>query len=228
MIRSAFVGALAAATASPRPRAGVFAEVTVAQPSTDLLDPFTVSISLHNTSTKILPVDFPTTDYYRIDILHNDEVVWSSATLHKAIAIARRYDAPPGTSRLANNVIDDVTNDRRAYAPGHYIVRVTMLGAKLDSVLDRPIEFAPPMPIARALKVTPGKVITIGGTVVVESGSARLKDESGSIRLSQSLGLHPAGPFVVRGAIETLGTEVQFAVGRFAPAFDNVPEPKPS
>jgi hypothetical protein len=229
MNRAQFVTALAAATAAPQPRTeGIVAEVTVEQESTDLLAPFKVTIALRNSSKKILPVDFPTTDYYRIDIRHDDVIVFSTADLHKAIAIPRHLDAPPGITRLANQIIDGATYDKHAYAPGHYIVRVVMLGTKINATIDRAIEFTAPMPIARALKIAPGKVNTISGTVTVVSGAARLNDESGSIRLSHSLGLHPTGTYIVRGAIETLGTDVQFAIDRYAAAFDNTPDPKPT
>jgi len=230
MNRTEFVAALAAATAAPRarPPAGVTAEIAVEQDSNELLAPFKVSISLRNASTHIVPLDFPTTDLYRIDVRHDDDTLWSTATLHKPILIARRFDVPPGLTRLASQLIDGTTDDKHAYAPGRYTVRVAMLGSRLDTTLERTVDFAMPMPIVRALKTTTGKVITICGVPFIESGIAKLKDDSGVVRLSRALGSHPSGKYVVRGYLDALGDDRQFAVGRFAPAFDNVPEAKPT
>jgi hypothetical protein len=230
MNRSEFVAALAAATATPRAKIapGVAAEILVEQDSTELLAPFKVSISLRNTSTRIISVDFPTTDLYRIDVRHEDDVLWSTATLHKPIQIGRKIDVPPGVLRLASQLIDGTTDDKRAYDPGHYTVRVTMLGSRLTTTLERPVEFVVPMPIVRALKTALGKVVTIWGTSFVEAGIAKLRDDSGSVRLSHVLGARPNGKYVVRGYLDALGDERQFVADRFAPAFDNVPDPKPT
>jgi hypothetical protein len=99
-----------------------------------LIDPLTASISLRNTSTNILPVELPTTDYHRPPLRRTARHLAPGQQRYR-----RRHKRP---ARVRAR---------------HYVVRVTMLGAKLDSVLDRPI----------------------GGTVVLESGSARLKDETG-------------------------------------------------
>jgi len=45
--------------------------------------------------------------------------------------------------------------------------------------------------------------------------------------LSRPVGLRPTGTYVVRGYLDAVGDDVQFAVGRFAPAFDNLAEARP-
>lgn len=228
--RAEFVAALAAATAAPRTRggAGIAAEIAIKRDAVDLLAPFTISISLRNPTGKIVPLDFPTADHYRIDVRRDDATVWSTSTGHKPIAIASRIDVPPGTMRLVNQILDGTTDDRRAYAPGRYTVRVAMLGSTLNTTLERTIDFAPPVSIADALRSKTGTVLTIGGTPFIEAGAVQIKDDSGTMRLSRTLGVRPHGAYIVRGYLDALGNDMQFAVGRFAPAFENVREAKPA
>jgi hypothetical protein len=44
------------------------------------------------------------------------------------------------------------------------------------------------------------------------------------IRLSRPLGLRPSGTYIVRGALSTAGDDVEVAVDRSAPAYDNAGE----
>jgi hypothetical protein len=219
MTRTEFL-AFAASTTAARPRGSVRAEVTIRRDDDALLSPFTVAIALHNGSGHLLTLDFATPDLYRIDVRRDDAVVWSSATGHQALPIARKLNVPTGTMRLVNQTIDTLTDDHRAFAPGAYTLRVTFLGATLNASIDKPIAFAPPVPIADAPRVRPGKIVTIAGSVR-ETDIPQLEDASGAIRLSHALGLHPSGTFVVRGYIETQGGENVFAIVRYAPAFDN-------
>lgn len=205
----------------------ISAEIAIKRDAPDLLSPFTVGISLRNASARIIPLDFPTAEHYRIDVRRDEQNVWSTATGHKPIPIASRIDVPPGTMHLVNQILDGTTDDRRAYAPGPYTVRVAMLGTTLNTTIERTIEFATPLPIAEALKTKTGTVVTIAGIPSVEAGVIQLRDESATIRLSRSLGLRPTGKFVVRGYLDALGNDMQFAVGRFAPAFENVEEARP-
>ncbi|GAC1411607.1 MAG: hypothetical protein NVSMB64_21490 [Candidatus Velthaea sp.] len=230
MNRAEFVAAALAATVAPRPHAGsnVTAEIAIKRDAVDLLAPFTIAISLRNATGRIVPLDFPTADHYRIDVRRDELTVWSSSTGHKPIPIASRIDVPPGVMRLVNQILDGTTDDRRAYAPGRYTVRVAMLGSTLNTTLERTIDFAPPISVAEALKSKTGTVVTIAGTPFVEAGVVRIKDDSGTMRLSRSLGLRPAGRYIVRGYLDALGNDLQFAVGRFAPAFENVPEARPA
>lgn len=228
MTRAEFVAAATAAVASPRPRsgAGISAEIAIRRDASDLLAPFTVAITLRNTTDRIVPLDFPTADMYRIDVRRAEQTVWSTMTGHKPILIARRFDVPPGRTRLVNQIVDGTTDDRRAYAPGRYTVRVAILGTTLDTTLEKQIEFNPPMPIAEALKTKSGTVVTIAGEPSIETGVIHLKDDTGTMRLSRSLGARSTGKYVVRGYLDAVGDVIQFAVGRFAPAFDNVREAK--
>ncbi|GAC1590936.1 MAG: hypothetical protein NVS3B28_18330 [Candidatus Velthaea sp.] len=219
-----------AATAAPRPRAstGIAAEIAIKRDALDLLAPFTIAISLRNPTGRIVPLDFPTPDHYRIDVRRDEQTVWSSSTGHKPIPIASRIDVPPGTMHLVNQILDGTTDDRRAYAPGRYTVRVAMLGSTLNTMLERTIDFMPPVRVADALKSKTGTVLTIEGTPFVEAGVVQIKDESGTMRLSRTLGARPSGKYIVRGYLDALGNDLQFAVGRFAPAFENVHEAKPT
>jgi hypothetical protein len=232
MNRADFVAAVvAAATAAPSPRATreapIVAEVTLQRDAAELLAPFVVSITMNNTTPRIVRLEFPTADLFRIDVIRDDSPVWSSLFGHKPIPINRQLDVPPGRTRLASMTVDGTTNDRRAYAPGKYIVRVAMLGTTFGMVVDKQIEFSPPAQIAEAVRAKPGTVVTVAGDQVALGGTVSLRDGSGSVKLSRSLGLRPTGTYVVRGFLDASGDDRIFDVGRFAPAFDNPPTPAP-
>jgi hypothetical protein len=234
MTRSEFVAAVAAATVTPAPHpmhtaaaAPISAEVTLQRDAPELLAPFVVAIALNNATSHIIRLEFPTADLFRIDVIHDDSPVWSSLTLHKPIPINRQLDVPPGRTRLASMTIDGTTDDRRAYAPGKYIVRVAMLGTSFGAIVDKQIDFAPPTPIAKILSEKPGTVFTIAGEQTTLGGLPSLHDATGSVRLSRSLGLRPTGSYIVRGFLDASGDDRIFDVGRFAPAFDNPPIPPP-
>jgi hypothetical protein len=228
--RAEFVAALAAATtAAPATKLPITAEIELKRDGGDLLAPFTVTIAVLNPTQHRVALDFPTADMYRIDVRRDEQTVWSTATGHKPLLIARRIDIAPGLTRLASQIVDGTTDDRRAYAPGRYVVHVAMLATTLTTSVDRTIAFNPPTSIADARKTAGGTVVTIGGVPRTEVGVFELRDATGSLRLSRPLGLHPTGTYIVRGYLDAVGDDVQFAVGRFAPAFDNIAEahPKP-
>jgi hypothetical protein len=231
MNRAGFIALAAAATAAPTARAtrtpAIVAEVTLQRDATDLLAPFVVAIALNNTTTRIVRLDFPTADLFRIDVIRDDSPVWSSLTQHKPIPVNRQFDVPPGRTKLASMTIDGTTDERRAYAPGKYTVRVAMLGTTFGMVVDKLIDFAAPVPIEDALQKKPGTVLTIAGEQTTLGGIGYLHDESGTVRLSRSLGLRPTGTYIVRGFLDATGDDRIFDVGRFAPAFDNPPTPAP-
>ncbi|MDB5072574.1 MAG: hypothetical protein JWM87_3685 [Candidatus Eremiobacteraeota bacterium] len=248
MTRAELLGGLIAAAVSPRPPApgspragafgsprpvptssprGVWADVSLEREGTALLAPFTVAIALHNATGHIVRLRFPTADLFRVDVLRDDAPVWSSVTGHKPIPITRQLDVPPGLLRVAQVIVDSTTDDRRALAPGRYTVRVAMLGTNFGVVVDKPVAFDPPDTIAKALSTKAGTVITIAGEPYVDGGTPRLRDATGTIRLSRALGIRPSGTFVVRGFMDALGDERVFDVGRSAPAFENAPSPSP-
>jgi hypothetical protein len=218
--------ALASPRPSPSPRV-VWADVTLERQGTALLAPFTVAITLHNATNHIVRLRFPTADLFRVDVLRDDAPVWSSVTGHKPIPITRQLDVPPGMLRLAQVIVDSTTDDRRALAPGRYTVRVAMLGTNFGVVVDKPVTFDPPNTIAQALAAKPGTVITIAGEPYVNGGTPRLRDGTGTMRLSRSLAIRPSGTFVLRGFMDAVGDERVFDVGRSAPAFENAPSPAP-
>jgi hypothetical protein len=123
--------------------------------------------------------------------------------------------------------IDGTTDDRRAYAPGRYMVRVAMLGTSFGAIIDKQLDFREPTPIADLMRVKPGTVMTIAGEQTTLGGYVYLKDASGSVKLSRSLGLRPIGMMIVRGFLDASGDDRIFDVGRFAPAFDTPPSPAP-
>jgi hypothetical protein len=226
--RAEFVAALAAAaTAAPAAGAAITADIEIKRDASDLLAPFSVTIAVRNPTQHSVALDFPTADLYRIDVRRDDETVWSTATGHKPLLIARRVDIGPGLTRLASQIVDGTTDDRRAYAPGQYVVHVAMLGTTLTTAIDKPIAFNVPTSIADARKTAGGTVVTIAGIPRVEVGVYEMRDATGSLRLSRPLGLRPTGTYVVRGYLDAVGDDVQFAVGRFAPAFDNSTEARP-
>ncbi len=226
MIRSQFlIGVAAAATASPRPSRGISADVTLTREGTALLAPFLVAITLHNPTSHLVRLAFPTTDLFRIDVLRGDAPVWSSLTGHRPISVTRTIEVPPGLTKLAQQYVDGTTDDRRALAPGRYTVRVAMLATDFGVVVDKPITFDPPDTIAHAFATKPGTVITIAGEPFIDGSVPRLRDETGTIRLSRALGLRPTGTWVVRGFLDVVGDDRVFDVGRSAPAFENAPSP---
>jgi hypothetical protein len=234
MTRAEFVAAVAAATAAPSAPAPhatrpppIVAEVTLQRDAPELLAPFVVAIALNNTTGRVVRLDFPTADLFRIDVIRDDSPVWSSLNQHKPIPVNRQLDVPPGRTKLASMTIDGTTDDKRCYAPGKYIVRVAMLGTSFGMVVDKVVSFATPAPVSDALREKPGNVLTIAGEQTVLGGIVSLHDASGSVRLSRSLGLHPTGMYVVRGFLDASGDDRIFDVGRFAPAFDNPPLPSP-
>ena len=222
--------AAAAATAVPSLRtpgpSGMTADVSLSREGSALLAPFLVSIALHNNTKNVIRLRFPTTDLFRIDVLRDDTPVWSSLTGHKPINITRQIDVTPGPLKLAQQLVDGTTDDHRAYAPGKYTVRVAMMAVNFGVVVDKTIGFDPPDTIAKALEVKAGTIITIAGEPYVDNGP-RLRDDTGSIRLSRGLGLRATGRWVMRGFLDALGDERVFDVGRSAPAYENGPSPAP-
>jgi hypothetical protein len=224
--RAELIAAVLAATATPHPAPsasprGVWADVTLDREGTALLAPFTVSIAVHNATGHMVRLRFPTADLFRIDVMRDDALVWSSVTGHKPIPITRQLDVPPGLLRLAQVIVDSTTDDRRALAPGTYTVRVAMLGTNFGLVVDKTIAFDPPATIAQALQTKAGAVITIAGVPYVDGGTPRLRDATGTIRLSRALGIRSSGTVVVRGFLDAQGDERVFDVGRSAPAFES-------
>jgi hypothetical protein len=233
MTRAELIAALLAAAATPHPAPsasprGVWADVTLQREGTALLAPFTVAIALHNATGHMVRLRFPTADLFRIDVLRGDDPVWSSVTGHKPIPITRQLDVPPGLLRLAQIIVDSTTDDRRAFAPGTYTVRVAMLGTNFGVVVDKTVAFDAPESIAEALQTKPGAVITISGEPYVDGGTPRLRDATGTIRLSRALGIRSAGTVVVRGFLDAQGDERVFDVGRSAPAFESSVTPEPA
>lgn len=225
MNRTEFLLVAATATAAPRartPLAAISAEVHITRDANALLAPFVVGIALRNSARRIVRLEFPTADLFRIDVIKDDAPVWSSLTGHKPIPINRQIDVPPGLTKLAYMTVDGTTDDHRSFQPGHYIVRVAMLGS-FGAVIDREIDFAPPISVAEALRLRPGQVMTIAGDPLIDEGYAYLKDATGRVRLSRSLGIRPSGTWVVRGFLDAFGDERVFDVGRFAPAYENTP-----
>ena len=226
--RSAFLALVGAAAVSPTPSPhGIWADVTLQREGSALLSPFTVAIALHNATGHLVRLRFPTADLFRVDVLHDDSPVWSSVTGHKPIPITRQLDVSPGLLRLAQVIVDSTTDDHRAFAPGRYTVRVAMLGTNFGTIVDKAVSFDPPDTIARALATKPGTVVTIAGEPYIDGGTPRLRDTTGTLRLSRALGLRASGTYVVRGFLDAAGDERVFDVGRSAPAFENAPSPSP-
>jgi len=222
--RADFSAALLA-FASARPRSPIGVEIGVTPAAPDLLASFTVAIALRNSAHAMLPLDFPTTELYRIEVLHDGVPVWTSEH-GKPLRIARRIEIPPGRLPLVFYDVDSLTADRHAFAPGAYLVRVTMLGATLTSTYEQTVTFAPPLTIAQAL-ASNGSV-TVAGTPGIERGTPVLTDASGTLPLSRALGRHPEGIFLVRGALDRSGATPVFTVSRFAPAASTMPAAQPS
>ena len=227
MKRIEFLGALAAASSAAPARSDVSAQIEIRRDASELLAPFSVAIVVRNSAAHIVALNFATADMYRIDVTRDGQTIWSTATGHKPLLIARRVEIAPGVTRLASQIVDGTTDDRRSYAPGNYGVHVAMLAIDLSTSIDRTIDFPPPISIADARTTNGGRVVTIAGIARSDAGVTLLRDASGSLQLSRPLGLRPTGTYVVRGFIDAVENTVQFAVGRFAPAFDNHTDARP-
>ncbi len=227
MKRTEFLGALAAAGTAPPVRPDISAQIEIRRDASELLAPFTVSIAVRNVVSHTVALNFATADMYRIDVTHAGQTIWSTATGHKPLLIARRVEIAPGVTRLASQIVDGTTDDRRSYAPGDYVVHVALLAGELATAIDRTIAFPPPISIAEARNTNGGTVVTIAGIARSDAGVTLLRDASGSLQLSRPLGLRPTGPYVVRGFIDAVEDTVVFAVGRFAPAFENRADARP-
>lgn len=222
---------IVAAVGSPAPaspgKSPIAAEVSLRRDASALLAPFEVSISIDNTTHKSVPLEFPTADLFRIDVLQDNAPIWSSLTGHKPIPVNRHLDVPPGILKLASMTIDGTTDDHRSFAPGKYVVRVAMLGTSFGMVVDKEIDFQPPSTIDEMLRARPGTVVTISGEQVVIGNSPGLRDATGSVKLSRSLALRPSGTYLVRGFLDASGDDRVFDVGRFALSWETSPTPSP-
>lgn len=206
-------GAALVALATPRPRTRISAEISINPTAPDLLVPFTVSIALRNPTYAMLPVDFPTTDRYRIDVLRDGALVYTSAH-GKPLAIPRRIEVPPGRTPLVFYDVDGLTAGQYSFAPGPYLVRVTMLGSSLTSSSVQTVTFAQPLTVAQAEAST--HAVTVAGTTAIVRGVPVLLDATGALPLSRVLGLHPAGTFLVRGSYDRTAAVPVFTISRFA------------
>jgi hypothetical protein len=223
--RPEFAAALLA-FATPRPRSRISVEIGIKPSAPELLESFTVSIALRNSAHAMLPVDFPTTEFYRIDVLRGGTLVWTSAH-GKPLAIARKIEVPPGRLPLVFYAVDSLTDDRHAFTPGPYLVRVTMLGTTLTTTYEQTVTFPPPLTVAQAL-ASKGSV-TVAGTPGIDGGKPVLTDATGTLPISRALGLHPEGIFLVRGALDRSAAIPVFTITRFAPAaLATEPAPQPS
>jgi hypothetical protein len=229
--RAEFVSGTIAALAAPihanKASAGITAVVTLSREGSALLAPFLVAIALHNPTGRVVRLKFPTADLFRVDVLLDDTPVWSSATQHKPIPITRQLDVPPGPLKLAQQLVDGTTDDHRAFKPGRYIVRVAMLATGFGVLVDNAISFDAPTTIAQALVAKPGAVTTVAGVPYIDGGIPRLRDATGTMRLSHALGIAVSGTWIVRGFPDADGDERVFDIGRAAPSWDNAPSPKP-
>jgi hypothetical protein len=97
--RAEFVAALTAAATGAPAASTVIADIEIKRDASELLAPFTVAIAVRNPTQHSVALDFPTADMYRIDVRRDDETVWSTATGHKPLLIARRLDIGPGLTR---------------------------------------------------------------------------------------------------------------------------------
>jgi hypothetical protein len=218
-------GAALLAFANARPRSPIGVEIAIKPAAPELLGSFTVAIALRNAAHAMLPLDFPTTELYRIDVLHDGVLVWTSER-GTPQRIARRIEIPPGRLPLVYYDVDSLTADRHAFLPGAYLVRVTMLGSTLTSSYEQTVTFAPPLTVAQAL-VSKGSV-TVAGMPGLERGTPVLTDASGTLPLSRALGRHPDGIFLVRGTLDRSAATPVFTVDRFAPAASAAPSAQPS
>lgn len=203
------------------------------------LESVAVAISLTNRGRAPVTMEFPDTDLFSIQVRDaHGRVVFDSRSGHKPIQVHRKFYVPVGTTQVAIFDWNGLTDERHTpQVPGDYVVHVEMQSLTETLVADLPLTLLAPQPISSILTSKPPGVVTLAGKVQRDAGVTWIRDASGSIPVSNPLGLHPQGSFVVRGALGMVAPDERpgFVITRFAPAADNLdpqatptPTPLPS
>ncbi len=203
--------------------------IEVRRNSLDLLDVFSTSIVVQNSSRQVITPTFPNSDIYNIELLRGKTLVWSYVSTHKALAIKSARNFSPGRTVLVRHEWNETTLDGRSIAPGIYTLAVTLLDDKQRPQALAQVRFAQPLPISALPHIQSKDEVTIEGTLSQADAGAMLVDRSGTVRLSHKiLTPDPNGTFVVRGYIQKQD-DGSFILGldRWARSYDNPPrQPK--
>ncbi len=183
----------------------------------DLLDALSIEVAAHNTGKAPVSVRFPAPPEYRIDVLHNGNVIWSSMTAATATAIPPHAKLlMPGPTVLAVYVWNETAKDGASIAPGDYTIHAQMLGEAASAESSVRVKFASPTPVSVLSSLHQGDQVTIVGAL--DATRASLTDSSGTIPLARRLLGAPDGTVAIRGYLTTLADKTHaFFVERWAP-----------
>ncbi len=184
----------------------------------DLLDALSIEVAAHNTGKAPVSVRFPAPPEYRIDVLRNGNVIWSSMT-DTAPATAIPPHAKmlmPGPTVLAVYVWNETAKDGASIVPGDYTIRARLLGETASPQAAMHVRFAAPTAVSALAALHAGDQVTIAGRL--DSTRASLTDSSGTIALAKRLLGAPDVPVAIRGYVTMLPDKTRaFYVERWAP-----------
>jgi len=188
------------------------------QSSFDLLDGVSIEIAAHNSATTPATVKFARPEEYRIQVLHGDQVIWTSAAVSPASTSFPMHKRQfiPGPSVLVVYIWNGTEDDGSSPGPGTYTVRARLLGEGVTPEATAKVHFADPLPVSALDKLKQGDTVTIAGTLDPTKGI--LTDATGSVPLGRRLLNAPDGQVAVRGYyLRRIGRTNIFIVQRWAP-----------
>lgn len=202
---------------------------TISPARTALLVPVTVAVSVTNRSRDPVTLEFPSPDLFFVQVRDaHGAIVFDSRTGHKPIPEHRKMLFPVGRMKIESFDWSALSDERRAVAPGQYVVHVEMQSVSQTLTADLPLTLDAPQTIAAILAAPSPAQATIAGAPEREGGTTYLRDDTGRVALSLPLGLRPQGTFVARGILQTVLDQRRFVISRFAAAADNTePEATP-
>lgn len=210
--------ALALTGAAPAMSVNTAVAPSVAEP----LMPVTISIAVTNRERSPVTLEFPSPDLFFVQVRdEHGKPIFDSRSGHKPIPVRRKMTFGTGTTRLAQFDWNGLSDDRHAVDGGKYVVHVEIPSETKTFSADIPLRVETPVPIASILTASP-KPETIAGEPERSDTQTLLRDQTGAVALSGSLGMRPQGRFFVRGIMQTVDERRTFIIDRFAPAAENL------
>ena len=205
----------------------IYAEVKRA--TLDLLEPVSITLTVHNASKRAIDAVFSNADTYDIRITSPTGTdLWEWAKAHTAAPVERHILFPPGNTVLVTHVWDTLLGDRRALAPGLYTLHATLADENYRVTTSVALPFSRPEPISLAITRPVNSTVIVGGTLQPVGTTVEVVDSSGTFLLDRRIGADgPTGRFVVRGYVTKANGQLLLTVDRWARAFDNLP-PSPT
>ncbi|HET9030539.1 MAG TPA: hypothetical protein VFN49_10195 [Candidatus Aquilonibacter sp.] len=193
----------------------------------DMLDGTSIEVIAHNANARPVQVSFPSPNEYEIEILHGDDVIWTSL---RPLPPGAHFPAHvrslmPGPTVFTVYIWNGLSGDNTAPPPGQYTVRAHLLaGAKPEATAT--FRIINPAPVMAVAKLKEGDTVTLSGTL--DASKSTLTDATGTIPLMKHLLTAPS-TVAVRGFLTTAPGGVKtFYVQRWAPIAGATPTPKNS